>query len=171
MKAKWRNQHEYRSGAWEGIIHSNALPVFLNSDFYFFLIFSHYILSHPILDFLFYFHKRNESESHWHQKFLIHDKPFYKHLVLFVMVWRWGGGGGRGLESLERLLGKSQPPREKGCIVTRRIQASTCCGTLRGLILQISLKIPSQWHHQRRRHVDHKGSQTERTKIFHTGHL
>lgn len=68
--------------------------------------------------------------------FVIHGKPFNKHLVLFVV------GKKGGLESLERLLGKSQPPWEKGCIVTRSMQASTCCGTLRGLILQIALKYP-----------------------------
>lgn len=70
------------------------------------------------------------------------------------------------------MLGKSQPPWEKGCIVTRLIQAPTCCGTLRGLIQQIALKYPINGTTKAEGVIDHKRSQAERTKkIFHTGHL
>lgn len=63
-----------------------------------------------------------------------------------------------GAESLEGLLGKSQPPWEKGCIVTRLIQAPTCCGTLRGLIQQIALKYPINSTTKAEGVIDHKRS-------------
>lgn len=85
------------------ITNSNALPISLKYRYLKKKFSSHYIFSHPILDFLlllFYLHKRNELESHWHQKFLIHGKPFYKH---FSALGNRGKKGGQ--QSLERLLG------------------------------------------------------------------